>query len=141
MTFETSTSTSVLPAQGPVTQRAKFRVRFRKSGNLRLVSHHDLMHCFERMLRRAELPLCTTQGFHPQPRMIFAQSLALGIAGSNEVVELELKEDLPPEEVHARLVRQTPPGMEILSTRSIDFKAGAQVRRAFYRLAISSSMA
>src|SRR5580658_8916799 len=120
MTFETSTSTSVLPAQGPVTQRAKFRIRFRKAGNLRLVSHHDLMHVFERMLRRAELPLCTTQGFHPQPRMIFAQSLALGIAGNNEVVELELKKSFPPEDVHDRLVRQSPPGLEILSTRPIN---------------------
>ena len=31
----------------------KFRFRFRKSGTLRLVSHHDLMRCGERMLRRA----------------------------------------------------------------------------------------
>ncbi|MFM8273810.1 MAG: DUF2344 domain-containing protein, partial [Gemmata sp.] len=29
----------------------KFRFRFVKSGTLRLVSHHDLMRCAERMLR------------------------------------------------------------------------------------------
>ena len=45
-----------------------------------------------------------------------------------------LKETFPAEEVHTRLVRQAPPGMQFLSTRQIDFKAGAQVRRAFYRL-------
>jgi len=33
----------------------KVRIRFRKGGTLRLVSHHDLMRCFERMLRRAAL--------------------------------------------------------------------------------------
>src|SRR5579863_6449798 len=100
----------------------KYRLRFRKVDSLRLVSHHDLMHVFERMLRRAGLPLCTTQGFHPQPRMIFAQSLALGVAGNNEVLELELKESFPPAEVHDRLARQAPPGIDILSTCSIDFK-------------------
>ena len=97
------------------------------------------MHCFERMLRRASLPLCTTQGFHPQPRMIFAQSLALGIAGSAEVIELELSEVLSAEEVHDRLVRQAPPGLEILHTLAIDFKAKAQVRRAFYRLQVEAT--
>jgi len=32
--------------------RDKVRIRFRKCGDMRLVSHHDLMRCFERMLRR-----------------------------------------------------------------------------------------
>lgn len=139
MSFETPTATPLSPVPGVPPRRAKYRSRFRKAGSLRLVSHHDLMHCFERMLRRAELPLCTTQGFHPQPRMIFAQSLALGIVGLNEVVELELADVLPAEEVHARLVRQAPPGLEFLSTRSIDFRLGAQVRRAFYRLHVPDS--
>ena len=70
--------------------RCKFRVRFRKAGDLRLVSHHDLMHVFERMFRRADLPLRATQGFNPRPRMWFALSLALGVAGLNEVLEFEI---------------------------------------------------
>jgi len=139
MGFESSSATLPSADPGTLPRRAKYRIRFSKSGSLRLVSHHDLMHCFERMLRRASLPLCTTQGFHPQPRMIFAQSLALGIAGLNEVVELELNDILPAEEVHTRLIQQAPPGMVFLNTRVIDFKAGAQVRRAFYRLEIPPS--
>ena len=100
------------------------RFRFRKDGALRLLSHHDLMRCFERMLRRAALPVRQSQGFHPKPRLIFALSLPLGVIGCEEVAELELDEILPPEEVRERLVRQAPPGMEILSLRRIDFKAG-----------------
>ena len=103
------------------------RIRFRKDGALRLLSHHDLMRCFERMLRRAALPVRQSQGFHPKPRLVFALSLPLGVVGCEEVVELELDEILPPEEVRDRLVRQAPPGLEILSLRRIDFKAGAQV--------------
>jgi shikimate kinase len=52
----------------------------------------DLMRTFERMLRRARLPFRSTEGFHPQPRMVFALSLSLGAVGLEEVVELELTE-------------------------------------------------
>src|SRR5262245_34024195 len=89
----------------------KYRIRFRKAGDLRLVSHHDLMHVFERMLRRADLPCVSTQGFHPHPRITFALSLALGIVGCAEVVELELAGPLSAEEVHKRLARHAPPGL------------------------------
>ncbi|MCI0738005.1 MAG: TIGR03936 family radical SAM-associated protein [Gemmataceae bacterium] len=126
-----ATPSSTLPSQA---QRWKYRLRFQKCGDLRLVSHHDLMHCFERMLRRADLPLARTQGFHPGPRMVFALSLALGIAGKNEVLDLELTRELPAAEVLRRLAEQTPPGLAILSAHALDRRASAQVRRAFYRL-------
>jgi radical SAM-linked protein len=116
--------------------RDKVRIRFRKGGDLRLVSHHDLMQCFERMLRRAALPFHSTEGFNPKPRMAFALSLALGVAGLEEVLELELDAFLPPEEIQARLSEHAPPGLDILSVRRIDRRTRAQVRRVCYRLPI-----
>jgi radical SAM-linked protein len=92
------------------------------------------MHVFERMLRRADLPMACTQGFHPQPRMVFALSLALGALGANEVLELELTEPLRPEHVCSRLADQAPPGLEIRSVRRLEGKSSSLVRRAFYRL-------
>jgi len=111
-------------------------VRFRKAGDLRLVSHHDLMHCFERMLRRAAIPFATTQGFHPQPRMVFALSLALGIVGQNEIVDIELTEPFAPEELQQRLRGQAPPGLEILDVTAVPRRDRLHVRRAVYRLAL-----
>src|SRR5262249_33981034 len=90
--------------------RDKVRIRFRKGGDLRLVSHHDLMRCFERMLRRAQIPFHSSEGFNPKPRTVFALSLALGIVGCEEVVELELDAEAPPDEIQQRLTRQAPPG-------------------------------
>jgi radical SAM-linked protein len=114
--------------------RDKVRIRFRKDGALRLVSHHDLMRCFERMLRRAALPFHSTQGYNPKPRLVFGLSLALGIIGCDEVVELELDETLSIEEIHQCLARQAPDGLTIRSVRRIDAKASARVRRVCYRL-------
>jgi radical SAM-linked protein len=118
---------------------SKLRIRFRKDGDLRLVSHHDLLRCLERMLRRAGLPFCSTQGFNPKPRIVFALSLALGIIGHQEVVELELEEDIPAEEACARLARQAPAGLTILTARAIDPKRTAQVSEVTYRLAALTS--
>lgn len=112
----------------------KVRIRFRKAGDLRMVSHLDLMRSFERMLRRAQLPFHMTGGFHPTPRVIFAQSLSLGIIGHHEVVEIELTETIEPAEIFARLQSQAPPGLEFRSVTRIPIKTTARPRRALYRL-------
>jgi radical SAM-linked protein len=116
--------------------RQKVRIRFRKSGDLRLISHHDLLRCFERMLRRASLPFHSTSGFNPKPRAVFALPLPLGIIGCREVVELELDAEVPHDEIHERLARHAPAGLEILSVRPIDWKTTAHVRSARYQLAV-----
>ena len=114
----------------------KHRIRFRKTAELRLISHHDLMRCFERMLRRAGLPFRSTSGFNPKPRLVFALPLPLGIVGCREIADLELDQELPPEEVCARLARQAPPGLEILTAERIAPRATAHVHRATYRVAV-----
>src|SRR5688572_12000767 len=115
----------------------KVRIRFRKDGDLRLVSHHDLMHVFERMLRRADIPFCYTQGFHPKPRLVFALSLALGIVGCEEVADLDVANSLEPEEIFYRLSEQSPPGLTILRVDRVNMRSKSQVNRVCYRLPLS----
>jgi radical SAM-linked protein len=137
MALDASQATLSLPA-GPAPEpvRDKVRIRFRKGGDLRLLSHHDLMHCFERMFRRAALPVHATEGFNPKPRMVFALSLALGVVGCEEVLEVELDQPLAPEVVAQRLARQAPHGLSILSVKRIDRKVRAQVRRVCYHVPV-----
>jgi radical SAM-linked protein len=116
--------------------RAKVRIRFQKTGDLRFVSHHDLLRCFERMLRRAGLPFASTEGFNPHPRLVFASALALGVAGLDELVDVELRDDVPPQEVHTLLARQAPPGLHLLGVRAVGLRSALQVRSATYRLAL-----
>jgi radical SAM-linked protein len=108
---------SAASVKPPVTTGAKdkVRLRFRKDGPLRWLSHHDLMRTFERILRRSGLPARQTQGFNPHPRLVFALSLPVGVVGRAEVAELELDEELPPGEVRDRLAAQCPAGLAILS--------------------------
>jgi radical SAM-linked protein len=114
----------------------KIRLRFAKTGALRLLSHHDLMRCAERMLRRAEVPFKLTAGFHPSPRIVFALSLPLGVVGRNELVEVELTQPLDDADVFARLNRQAPEGLSFHAAKVIGLKATAVPRRVVYRLPV-----
>lgn len=93
--------------------RDRFRIRFAKIGLLRWIGHRDLQRLWERLLRRADLRLSMSQGFHPKPRMSFPSALALGIQGLDEVVEIELNQRIEAEELRQRLVADHQPGLEI----------------------------
>ena len=112
----------------------KFRLRFEKAGVLRLLSHHDLMRVLERMLRRAGLPFKSTAGFHPGPRVVFAQSLSLGVVGRDEVVELELTEVRDSGDVLTGLNTQAPEGLRFNRATVVPMKTTAMPRRIVYSL-------
>ena len=114
----------------------KVRLRFAKHGDLRLVSHHDLVRCVERALRRAELPVAVTQGFNPRPKVTFTLSLALGIEGCREVVEIDLTEPIEPAEVLARLAATSPSGLEWLEAEPSLSSRAAQAAAVWYSLAL-----
>ena len=56
----------------------RLRVRMGKQGEMALVSHLDLMRLFDRVVRRASLPIAFTGGFHPTPRIVLASALPSG---------------------------------------------------------------
>ena len=106
----------------PTCAATRIRLRFAKRGDLRLVSHHDLMRCLERMLRRASLPVAHSQGFNPRPKATFALAMALGIEGCNEVLD--------------RLRAEGPPGFDFLAAEAVGPGRAARVASALYRMAI-----
>jgi len=110
-----------------MTTATKLRLRFAKRGDLRLVSHHDIMRCLERMARRAQIPLARSQGFTPRPKIVFALALGLGIEGQNEIVDIELFEPREPADVLRRLAETAPPGFQWLGAEVLP--AGAPAPR------------
>lgn len=94
-------------------EQVRIRFRFGKEGDLRFISHRDLVRAMERMFRRAGLKLAMTQGFHPRPMMTFPAALALGLEARHEVAELVLAQPMDAEEVLRRLQAAAPPGLVI----------------------------
>ncbi|WP_294658840.1 TIGR03936 family radical SAM-associated protein, partial [uncultured Fusobacterium sp.] len=47
----------------------KKRVYFDKYGEMKFISHLDLLRFFERLFNKAEIPVKYSEGFHPRPKM------------------------------------------------------------------------
>ena len=117
--------------------RQRVRIRFSKQDDLRLIGHRDLMRCLERLFRRARLPLAMSQGFHPKPRVSFPLALALGIEGTDEVLELQLAEPRAARDVHERLMAHTLPGLKFHSVQILpEGTRKAQVQSVCYEVPI-----
>ncbi len=73
----------------------------------------DLGRLWERLLRRAGLPLAYSQGFNPHPRMSFAMALPVGYTSDCEMIDVVLAERLDVEAIRERVAQQAPPGLSI----------------------------
>ncbi|MDR1518600.1 MAG: TIGR03936 family radical SAM-associated protein [Planctomycetota bacterium] len=113
----------------------KSAVRFAKTGAAIYHSHHDMLRFWERLVRRAGLPVRLTQGFNPRPRLVFPHALGLGIVSRLEEVELELHSRLDNREIQRRLSLASPGAVEILEVRGLPpAKGSRQIVASSYRL-------
>jgi len=97
----------------------RLRIKYRHSEELRFIAHLDLLRAFERALRRAGLPVASSRGFNPRPRLTWAAPLPLGFVSEMELVDCLLEQPLPPSEFAARLAVQLPPGLTLLSVEEV----------------------
>jgi len=98
---------------------ANIRTKFRRSDEVKFISHLDLMKVFERAIRRARLPIAYSQGFNPHPGMVFGLPLSVGVTSDAEYGDFEVTDDeLSINEFVQRLNAQLPQGLEILSAKA-----------------------
>ncbi|MBX3423203.1 MAG: TIGR03936 family radical SAM-associated protein [Pirellulaceae bacterium] len=116
----------------------RLRIRFTKCGQMRWISHRDLARVWERLLRRANLNLAFSQGFHPKPKISFPSALALGVEALDEVVELELTDATDLADIQQRIAAQLPEGMQLLSLQATSAKA--RMLGSSYRLSLPSEL-
>jgi radical SAM-linked protein len=115
----------------------RLRVWFGKLGDMALLSHLDLLRLFDRVVRRAQIPIAFTGGFHPSPRISPANALALGATSNGEIVDFELTRSLDPNTFQRMLVDCLPDTIPIYRIEEVDLKAHSAtqaVEQAEYRL-------
>lgn len=103
----------------------RLRVWFGKQGEMRLVSHLDLVRLFDRVVRRASIPIAFTNGFHPGPRISLANALSLGMTSNSEIVDFELTQRMDLNEFRDRLISNLPANLPIYRVEEIDLKSPA----------------
>ena len=97
----------------------KVRIKFRKYGVLKFIGHLDVMRFFQKVMRRAEIPIAFTGGYSPHMIMSFASPLGIGLTSDGEYVDIELTEPISSEEAVKRMNAVMVEGMEIVSFRQI----------------------
>jgi hypothetical protein len=121
----------------------RVRVSFAKGPEIRFIGHLDVVRLWERAARRARLPLAYTLGFTPHPRLAFAAPLALGATGERELLDVYFTQEVPLDELRARLGAQMPPGCSIVDLQHVPLDEPAltaRIRWAEYRVHASESL-
>lgn len=93
----------------------KARIKFKKNGVMKFIGHLDVMRYFQKVMRRADIPIAFTQGFSPHMIMSFAQPLGIGITSDGEYLDIELAESVDPETAIKRMNAEMVEGMEVVS--------------------------
>lgn len=105
----------------------KLRVQYAKRGRLRFTSTRDFQRALERAVRRSEVPVAFSAGFHPHPRISYANASATGTASEAEYFELALQRACDPDQVARDLDAALPDGLDVV--RVIVAPAGALADR------------
>lgn len=101
----------------------RYRLCFSKDKDMKYISHLDLQRAFTRALRRGAIPVAFSQGFNPQPRLIFAAPLAVGLEGKNEYLDLYLTSCWEKGVLKQILQEQLPGGLAIKTITTVDLSA------------------
>ena len=114
--LEFKSSETTVPKLSPLTSQIStlhLRVEFSKSGVLKYLSHLELVTAIFRAMRRAEIPLQYSQGFHPSPKVAFGPALGVGIAGIREYFDMEITPQFDIDYFIPRMNSVLPEGLKI----------------------------
>ena len=118
----------------------RIHIRFAAEGPLKHVSHLDLMRVWERVCKRAGLPLATSHGFSPRPKIALAAPLAVGATSEAELLDLLLTAHVDLSETMNKLAEELTPGLRILELREGPLKQSSlqsMLRAASYDVDVS----
>jgi radical SAM-linked protein len=95
---------------------------FEKIGRAAFLSHLETIKVFERALRRADVPLDFSKGFHPKPHLVFDDALPVGMQSRREKLSIRVTTPMAPEAVQRRLNQALPEGLSVVQCRVADNK-------------------
>lgn len=113
------------------------RVFFKKTGNIRYISHLDTQRAMIRALLRSGLDIVYSEGFNPHPKIVFAQPLSIYQESEYEIFDFKLNADTPIEEVKEKLTASMPDGIEVFKVAE-PVKQLSECTAAKYRITLTT---
>ena len=90
------------------------RIKFKKYGSLMYISHLDLARTMQRIIVRSGIDIWYSEGFNPQPKIVFAVPLPVGVESECEYMDIKLNSFMDCDSIKKRLSENVPGEMEIV---------------------------
>lgn len=119
------------------------RIRFGKEGMMRFIGHLDVLRTFQKIFRRAGVPMIYSKGYSPHPVMSFALPLGLGLSSEGEYLDAAVEDGNDPEAMLKALQEATSEELPVYSLRVLPEKAEnamASVGGAVWKATLPANM-
>jgi radical SAM-linked protein len=113
------------PMNETLSTKQRLRIHFTRDETLKFIGHLDMARTWQRIARRAKLPLAYSEGFNPQPRLTFAAALQVGCTSDHEELDMVLSPACVIADVKVQLERALPAGMKVISIVELPLNAPA----------------
>ena len=94
--------------------------KYKKTGNLKYISHLDVLRFIQRAVKRAGINARYSEGFNPHMKTSFGFPLSLGTESMGEYFEIELNESMLPQEFTERMNEVMPREIQIIKSEYTD---------------------
>lgn len=91
--------------------------KYSKTGNLKYISHLDVLRFIQRAVKRANILAKYSEGFNPHMKTAFGFPLSLGNESIGEYFELEINEEIDINDFIGRMNNVLPKEMQILNAK------------------------
>jgi len=90
------------------------RIKFKKYGSLMYISHLDTAKTMQRIILRSGIDIWYSEGFNPQPKIVFAVPLPVGVESECEFMDIKINSYMSCEEIAKRLSSSFPEEMKVV---------------------------
>jgi len=103
----------------------RLRLRYGRGEAAKYISHLDIVRAWERLFRRAGVPLEYTKGFTPHPRIAVASPLPVGFTSCGELMDIWVRKWMPPDAAYMMMREQLPRGFALESVDEVPGTLGS----------------
>ena len=101
----------------------RIRVNYSKTGAMIFLSHLEMLTLFTRAVKRADIPVKYSQGFHPHPKFSFATALSVGVQSFAEYLDIEVAPGFHADMLKESLNRSLPEGIAVINAWTVPAKS------------------
>lgn len=102
----------------------RLQMRYAKLESAKYFGQLELIHIFQRALRRAGIGMKYSRGFHPKPRISFHEAIPVGVECRSEAFYLTVAQEIDCDQAVRAVNHELPPGLTLIDCQKVPPKSG-----------------